>query len=237
VRGRTAAFLCTVALALASSAGAQPSVVVRDPDGVPVPRAQVQVARSAPIPTDASGRIPTKEPLAAGTTLRVRRIGFAPLDTTLRIEGGVELLLVLRPLAVRLGEVAVIESVDTPLARTGFYDRMRRVRLGAIRGEFVPPEELEARSGGLLASLFHGRQLVSVGRGRPLMLTGRGGCQASVLLDGRVVDDEFIDDLVGANEIMGIEIYGSTANAPAELIPLTRRGSCALVAIWTGPRR
>jgi len=159
------------------------------------------------------------------------------LDTTLAGAGEPELTLVLERLAVRLDALTVLDEVETPLARTGFYDRMRRVRLGAIRGEFVSPEELESRDTGLLASLFHGRQLVTVGRTRPLILTGRGGCRAQVLLDGRVVDDAFLDDLVGGNEIMGIEIYGSTANAPAELIPLTRRGSCALVAIWTGPRR
>lgn len=235
--GRSATLLCSAWLGIATAADAQPSLIVLGQSGAPVPWAQVQVARSAAVPTDATGRIPLNQPLAAGTTVRVRRIGFMPLDTTLTTSGGAELVRMLQPLPVQLDEVSVLDNVETPLARTGFYDRMRRVRLGAVRGEFVSPEELEARSSGLLASLFHGRQLVTVGRGRPLILTGRGGCRAHILLDGRVVDVAFLDDLVGGNEVMGIEIYGSTANAPAELIPLTRRGSCALVVIWTGPRR
>jgi hypothetical protein len=43
-----------------------------------------------------------------------------------------------------------------------------------------------------------------------------------------------IDDLVSGRSVAAIEIYASTANAPAELIPLTGNGSCGIVAIWTG---
>jgi hypothetical protein len=89
----------------------------------------------------------------------------------------------------------------------------------------------------LLASVFQGRQLVTVGRTRPLMLHGRGGCQMEVLVDGRPLREGFLDEFMSANEIMGVEIYGPTANAPAELIPLTGRGSCGIVAVWTGARR
>lgn len=52
-----------------------------------------------------------------------------------------------------------------------------------------------------------------------------------------VTGDTSIDELVASREIMAIEIYGSTANAPAELIPLTGGGSCGIVALWTGPRQ
>jgi hypothetical protein len=48
--------------------------------------------------------------------------------------------------------------------------------------------------------------------------------------------DPDIDELVDGRSIMAIEIYPSTANAPAELIPPSGRGSCGIVAIWTGPR-
>jgi hypothetical protein len=36
---------------------------------------------------------------------------------------------------------------------------------------------------------------------------------------------------------MAIEIYPSSANAPAELQSLAGRGSCGIVAVWTGPRQ
>lgn len=77
----------------------------------------------------------------------------------------------------------------------------------------------------------------------------------TVLIDGIRVNDVFpppdvkpesgklpsfpltIDELVDAGSVAGIEIYPGTANAPAELIPLTGGGSCGIVAVWTGGRR
>ncbi len=89
----------------------------------------------------------------------------------------------------------------------------------------------------MLTQLFYGRLFVTVGRNRPVVLTGRGGCLMEVLVDGRVLREQSIDEVLSVSEVMGIEIYPSTANAPADLIPLTNRGTCGLVAIWTGPRR
>jgi hypothetical protein len=59
----------------------------------------------------------------------------------------------------------------------------------------------------------------------------------TLLLDGRRVDDTNPDDIVSGREVMAIEIYPSTANAPVGMISGTGRGSCGIVAIWTGPRR
>lgn len=43
-----------------------------------------------------------------------------------------------------------------------------------------------------------------------------------------------IDDLVNGRSVVAIEVYPSTANAPAELQTLGGRGSCGIIAIWTG---
>lgn len=96
------------------------------------------------------------------------------------------------------------------------------------------------------------------------MLLGRGRCGLTVLLDGKKVHNTLEDRVVGeaptsisgggtrppaggypldineivdARSVMAIEIYPSTANAPAELQTLGGRGSCGIVAIWTGPRQ
>jgi hypothetical protein len=42
---------------------------------------------------------------------------------------------------------------------------------------------------------------------------------------------------VNGLSVMAIEVYASTANAPAEMQTLGGRGSCGIVAIWTGPRK
>ncbi len=109
-------------------------------------------------------------------------------------------------------------------------------------------------------------QLASANAGgrRPLVVLGRGRCGMTIIVDGQRLNNTLestimpdvptslthrnqsgvggantaisIDEAVAGRTIMAIEIYPSTANAPAELIPLTGGGSCGIVAIWTGPR-
>lgn len=108
-------------------------------------------------------------------------------------------------------------------------------------------------------------QRVGVSPTRTAVL-GRAGCPMTILVDGQrmthMVEDLVtsasptsinprgsapmsppttpklsVDEVVEGRSVMGIEIYPSTANAPAELIPIGGRGSCGFVAIWTGPRR
>lgn len=104
-------------------------------------------------------------------------------------------------------------------------------------------------------------------RGRStLVVVGRGGCPMTILLDGQVVrgtaqdvaisetpqsivpagtrlssaggnESVSIDNVVDGRSVMAIEVYPSTANAPAELQRLSMRGSCGIVALWTGARR
>ncbi|MCE9600818.1 MAG: hypothetical protein K8S21_01220 [Gemmatimonadetes bacterium] len=106
----------------------------------------------------------------------------------------------------------------------------------------------------------------SRGRGT-LVVVGRAGCPMTILLDGQVVRGTVqdvavsetptsinpggtrqtgvsfndtttsIDDVVDGRSVMAIEVYPSTANAPAELQRLSGRGSCGIVALWTGARR
>ena len=107
----------------------------------------------------------------------------------------------------------------------------------------------------------------SRGGTRVLVIVGRGGCPMSIVLDGQLVrgtaqdvaiseipqsinpngtrqlgNDSMaakvsIDDVVDGRSIMAIEIYSNTANAPAELVRVGGRGSCGIVALWTGARR
>jgi len=62
----------------------------------------------------------------------------------------------------------------------------------------------------------------------------RGGVSQTTGSEGTRIG---LDDIVDGRAVMGIEIYPSTVNAPAELIPTASRGSCGLVVIWTGSRR
>lgn len=69
----------------------------------------------------------------------------------------------------------------------------------------------------------------------PTSLDRQGTAPITADRDERLLLD--VDQVVNGLSIMAIEIYPSTANAPVELQALGGRGSCGIVAIWTGPRR
>lgn len=241
-------------------------VEVHDARGGRVPFALVTLGTAAGVVADDSGRALVT---ARGDSIRllVRRIGYKEhFGWVPRGEDGAYAV-TLTPLVMTLDTVAIREMADTPLSRSGFYDRMQRVQRGAIVGEFVTPEQLEERSSSQTSNLFVGRRYARVirqgSRGLPIIV-GRASCAVTVLVDGHRVFNLVgeglagdapqsingagtqkgsagnlltIDQVVDGNDVAAIEIYPSTANAPVEMQTLGGRGSCGVVAIWTGARR
>ncbi len=259
-----------------SSLAAQTTIRIIDRDSVPIPYALVSVGKGEPRATDAAGRILLKERFGETVSLKVQRIGYQPFQGSVpRVAADGEFLVGLTALPRGLDTVRTVAARETPLSRTGFYDRMDRVRNGAITGEFITPEELELRNPSQFAQILRGRRSVTVmsppgdRRRRSVALGRGGGCTMTVLLDGVRMNtmlepkqgdaptsltarhssgrnprnDPYqdtnlgIDEVTAIGDVMAIEIYPSTANAPAELIPLTGNGSCGIIAIWTGQRR
>jgi hypothetical protein len=186
----------------------------------------------------------------------VRRIGFEVFTgwITLAPDTAVDVPVVALP--SRLDEVTVSARANTVLARTGFYERLERVQNGAIVGEFFTPEELEARGSSTVTGFLKASRFVQVTKsGRDYVLLGRSRCGMTILLDGQRVrskEDAFagytslgnsgaggdpIDWIVSGYTIAAIEVYPSTANAPYELVRVSGRGSCGIVALWTGARQ
>lgn len=275
------ALVGVVAQSLLGQTASRTTLEVRDALGVPVSWAMVRFAGGAPQIADDSGRMRVAGVDGDSIQVSVRRIGYRPFDGWVRraTHDGA-FTAVLPRLALALDTVRVTATaLSTPLARTGFYDRVERVRRGAFNAEFITPEELEERNRSQLSQIFTGRRyttltMVSVaGRQVPALL-GRGKCAMTILVDGmrvtktsqdlvleagapqsirpdasrpstlgtrnrdgQVTNVLGLDDIVDGRSVMAIEIYPSTANAPAELIPIGGRGSCGFVAIWTGGRR
>ncbi len=219
----------------ASMVGGGAVIVVVDSHLAPVPYALVSVANGSPRAADSLGRVRLGTNDELEVPARVQRIGFTPFSGVLTRESATEPFVVqLASLHPTLATVRTVAPRNTMLSRTGFYDRMDRVRNGAMVGDFLTPEELELRLHGPVSAALQGSRYVRV-RGGALL--GRGDCRMQILLDGRRVEGSNPDKHVSANEVMAIEVYPSTANAPGELIPLTAQGSCGIVAIWTGPRQ
>lgn len=173
---------------------------------------------------------------------------------------------ILEPLARMLTTMNITERQNTQLAQRGFYDRMERVQKGAIVGEFITPEDLDRLSPMTLSrALVESRYVKIAGRPGLAVFLGRSDCGYTVLVDGvRVasIQDDLpgltsinpggtsqrragggrlpsMEELVAGSDIAAIEVYPSAANAPSELQDraMGGRGSCGIIAIWTGGRR
>lgn len=269
---RTLGFALLLLGVSASTAVAQrTTVVVRDGSGAPVPYAFVEPTSGTPVTLDSAGRAELRLRGRDSIFVRVRRIGYTPLDRWVRLPVGDTLALTMGRVALSLDAVQVTARRDSPLEQNGFYNRMNRVQRGATVGHFITPEELELRLPATLAQSLATARFATVsrlGNGRTVIL-GRGGCAMNIVVNGQLVQgtsqDEVVEQvptsirregtyraptgagnatldinsLVGGNEITAIEIYPSAANAPYEIqaAASTGRGSCGIVAIWTGGRR
>lgn len=268
--GRVAASVAlATALAMAGSgslaAQSAVDVTVADQNGRGVPFAVIWTERTRPVIADSLGRV--RMALRGDSVfLQVRRIGYREFRGFVRLADG-RAAVTLPALALAMDTVRIVERVISPLERRGFYDRVERVKRGAIVGEFFAPEEVALRDVANVSDLLRGSRYVRVGMTSggarvniPVML-GRGGCAMTILVDGQQmkgtaqdnVTEETptsinrsgrtgqsgggtasIDDIVNGRSVQAVEVYPSTANAPAELQTLGGRGSCGIIAIWTG---
>lgn len=252
--------LASLLLASSPSAvlSAQDTVIrVRDDQGVSVPFAVVRIQNGAPRIADDSGVVTFRSIPGDSVGLLVRRIGYEPFSgRVVRRAPQDTIVVTLRSVAGRLAATVVEGRPDSPLTRTGFYDRLLRTQNGAYSARFFTPEDLEARNPTRLTQVLQGESMVRVTRNRDgqLLLLGRSpGCAMTVLLDGQRVRGTLeeaienprasrsgllpVDDLVPAHSIAAIEVYGSAANAPVELLRAGGSRGCGIVAIWTGSRR
>lgn len=252
-----------LALGSSLSVQAQVDITVADQAGRGVPFAVIWTERARPVIADSLGR--ARLTLRGDSVLlQVRRIGYREFRGYVRPASG-SATVEMRALALAMDTIRVTERVTSPLERQGFYDRVERVKRGAIVGEFFPPEEIALRDAPRVSDLLRGSRYARVGmvpggsRANLLVVLGRGGCAMTILVDGQqlkgtaqdAVPEETptsirggrggstgatssVDDLVNGRSVAAIEVYPSTANAPAELQTLGGRGSCGIVAIWTG---
>lgn len=268
---RQATGACLLGAVSVANMSAQESwrVTVRDTSGLVIPYALLDVVPGGRRVADVQGSAQFPRPAADSVLLQVRRIGFAEFSARVSSRADVEVRLV--PLARTLETMNIAARQNTLLAQQGFYERMERVQRGAVVGEFITPEELEAMGAMTVSRAFSRSRHVRVVRGRgngvsDTKLLGRSDCGFTVLVDGQRVESlqdhqqgltsidprgtsragggrearpPSIEELVPGSDIAAIEVYPSAANAPSELQAraMGGRGSCGIIAIWTGGRR
>lgn len=261
--------LAALVAAPASSTSAQTSnapqgdrtvIQVTDVRGNAIPFALVQIVNGVSRVADDSGRAVFNMKPKDSLNIQARRIGFQPYIGWVKRNAESGMYVADLPLVPRtLDPVTIQGRRDTPLARTGFYDRVERVQKGAYAARMITPEELDFRNPMTLSQVVTGDRYIKV---QPMngkqVLMGRGiQCAMTILLDGQQVLGTYeeavgnpnppptsslsaIDDVVTAASIAAIEIYGSAAAVPVELQRIAgarMAQGCGLIAIWTGSRK
>jgi hypothetical protein len=254
--------LCALLLVASASLSAQDTrTVIRifDNTAKPVPYALVNLRDGVSRVADDSGRVVFNEAPKDSIRIQVRRLGYDQFfGWVTRVPETGEYPVLIRLLPQSIQSVQVTARANTPLGRSGFYDRVQRVQAGAYSARMITPEELDLRNPIKFTQMLQGENAVRIQRidHNRMMITGRGGqCGYSILLDGNRVIGTYeellnektnpppitsltgIDDVINMNSVAAIEVYSSAASIPAELQRSLGGGSCGLIAIWTGRRR
>ena len=235
-------------------------IQVTDVRGNAIPFALVQIVNGVSRIADDSGRVTFSIKPKDSLNIQARRIGFQPYIGWVKRNAETGLYVADLPVLPRtLDPVTISGRRDTPLARTGFYDRVARVQKGAYAARMITPEELDFRNPMKLSQILTGDNYVKVTpmNGRQVLL-GRGiNCAMTILVDGQRILGTYeesigslnppplsslssIDDVVTGISIAAIEVYGSAAAVPVELQRVAgarMAQGCGLVAIWTGSRK
>lgn len=252
--------LVVVSAPRASAQDERTEIQVTDVRGNAIPFALVQIVNGVSRIADDSGRVVFNVKPKDSLNIQARRIGFQPYIGWVKRNPASGLFVADLPVLPRsLDPVTIRGRRDTPLARTGFYDRVARVQRGAYAARMITPEELDFRNPMKLSQILSGESYVKVTplNGRQVLL-GRGiNCAMTILVDGQRMLGTYeesignpdppplsslssIDDVVAAASIAAIEVYGSVAAVPVELQRLAgarMAQGCGLVAIWTGSRK
>jgi hypothetical protein len=220
--------------------------VVRDDAGRPIPGAVVWVpAANLQARTDGTGRFRLAGLAVANHTVRARRLGYDPADTTLQVREGAprEVVLVLTPRSVVTDTVVVLG--ECPARNFAGFACRKRTGVGVFLDERVI-DSLDAGHRGT-GDLFRGqpafRVLVNPSGVRFPVATGGWNCIAQLVngLPASAVNPmpRYLSDIVGA------EIYERADDVPKPYqryvwnFDARRRQTvpCAVVVYWTSRRK
>ena len=167
--------------------------------------------------------------------VEVQHVAYRNVDETVSITGlGVvrmEVSMVPEPL--RLEPVVTVASEWVHPTLRGFYERMQ-----TGIGQYMDREDIEAMNPRRATDIFWRFPAVRVQPSARYPhrdeLVMAGGCYPTVYVDGIRTPNAAVtlDDYVWPEIIEGVEVYRSSAAAPARFVGQT---TCGVIAIWTRP--
>ena len=217
---------------------------VTGPDARPVSGARVRVwGTDAHVESGADGRSALSD-LPSGTfTVEVRGIAVEPFRASVDLANGqtAELAVSLRKSAAQLERVTVVAKSPE---RARFLEEFEaRRRTG--QGRYFTAEDIAKKGALEVTDVIRGVATLNViPRGaRGNIVRGRRNCVPNVWLDGNIIRGgaNNIDDLVTAQNVEAIEVYGGGAALPAQFNITGTGGSltqgdpatCGAIVIWT----
>jgi hypothetical protein len=213
--------------------------VVRDPGGVPVEGARVDIPGTSALSNDKgmfqlwTGNIDT-------VTISIHRLGFAAIEAliTARNRQWDTVVVELDPTAQRVTGVTVKVAAGTRQRWMEEFEQRKSRGLGV----FVTREQIAARNTTRLSDVLRDRRGINVVR----LGTGRYGvrfsthsgsirgtaCQPDVWIDGVRARGMEVDDIF-ASTVEAVELYDTFSTVPMQFSQETNSVPCGTVVIWT----
>ena len=238
--GRVRAFLLA-SLVMPVSLGAQGQVSVSgkvaDAMGTAIAGATVSLAgTSTNVATDEDGRFNLTVPAAAGFTLSVRRLGFAPTSREITMTQGNplrDLTIQMAPLPSLLSPVLVNATRGAYKGRlAGYYQRLER----KSGGYFISRTAIDKKSYKNLSQLLRvvpGINAFPLKSGGSTVRMRTRQCRPLVWMDGVPMPTGEVDlDAFPVSTLHGVEVYPATANTPQDFV-LNGTPSCGTIVLWS----
>ncbi len=218
--------------------------------GAFIPSAQVRIASlSVSAVADEMGRARLPDVSPGTYTLEVRRIGYSPLSTPVKVttQDTLEVVLLLQPVPQTLSTVTVRAAAPTR-GLEGFESRLRQGKGHYITGaqlDSAPNRELSdvvaARLPGLRIQTAPGAEQKVYSMRGTTSFGSTKGCEALVFLDGvHLLDGDvsFIrpGDLAGVEYYTESEIppqYRIARSLPSKIFPDEGDPGCGVMLLWT----
>ena len=220
-------------------------------EGVEVTLMRAGGAELAKVRTDSAGKFALVAPRPGEYAMRVRRLGFEAVTTSLfTLDSAATITPTLR-LTVVPGTLKTVRVVAENMPAfdwtRGFEERRSRglgyfitrsdidrhaatMATDAFRG--VPGIQVTPVSdGGPRGSVGNARWVLASGRGDRGDVYGAGGCGVVLYVDGMTVDD--LNETIRADDIQSAEVYTSSRGVPLGF----RAGLCGTVIVWTKATR
>jgi hypothetical protein len=232
--------------------GAFRGTVTRDSSRIPIEGVEVTMEGVGTVRASGIGRFAFTSVAPGLYTVRIRHVGYQPIEGSVRIVQGEtkDLVFAIWPVTTNLPGVEVRANA-APL-NIGMVDFERRRAQGL--GKFLTPIDFEGRDNATLADVFGstpGLIMDRLSNGRAVAASRRSTytsfrpskCYMQVFVDGLRIWRPHSDQLneppnlneFSVSQIAGVEIYLGAAETPVEFGGTS--ASCGTIVIWTGRRR